>query len=266
MKEYGYHEAANIWPLASKKKIDEIADSIKESGQEFEIEIYEDQILDGRCRYLACKIAGVEPRFIQVNPLDVVAHVLIRNQYRRHSSLNQLAISAGKAAKLWSKYKEEGEKEQEEAGIHGSEGGRGKKKPLRTVGLKGNRAPQSRDKLGKDFGISGRSAERGKNIVQKGVPEISDAVLEKKVSLQKGEEIAKLPVKEQGAALEISTRPKVVKKKPEQKKKKGDDLKLVGKGILLARKAVDILSRIPKNDALREQGFKLVSKWLREHK
>ena len=61
--DYVPHPAADIFPLLSEADLRELADDIKEHGQLDPIEILEDtnQILDGRNRYLACQLAGVEP-------------------------------------------------------------------------------------------------------------------------------------------------------------------------------------------------------------
>jgi hypothetical protein len=44
-----------------------------------------------------------------------------------------------------------------------------------------------------------------------------------------------------------------------------EDRKLKGKGIFMAHEAINILSRIPKDDALRQDGFRLVDDWITRH-
>lgn len=50
----------------------------------------------------------------------------------------------------------------------------------------------SRDALGKQFGISGRTAERGTKVVELGISELQEAVWEGDVGLVEGERIAKI--------------------------------------------------------------------------
>lgn len=56
--------------------------------------------------------------------------------------------------------------------------------------------------------------------------------------------------------------------KPDQQSKEqeaatGGPVKLLGVGTIRAHEAISILSRIPRNDALRSAGFKMVKDWIR---
>ena len=68
---------------------------IKAKGLLRPIILYEGKILDGRNRYLACQIAGVEPRFVQWSgkgsPLQ---WVISENLVRRHLTSSQRAVVA----------------------------------------------------------------------------------------------------------------------------------------------------------------------------
>ena len=59
--KYPFHPLANLFPLASAARLDEMSASIREHGQLLPIFLYEGQVLDGRNRMLACAKAGVEP-------------------------------------------------------------------------------------------------------------------------------------------------------------------------------------------------------------
>ncbi|MDX9763263.1 MAG: hypothetical protein RBT82_14545, partial [Desulfomonilia bacterium] len=67
-----------------KKILDELAESIRTEGLYLPIVLYEGKILDGRNRYLACKIAGVEPRFITYGGDCPWEFVWAENAERRH--------------------------------------------------------------------------------------------------------------------------------------------------------------------------------------
>ena len=57
-----FHEYANIYRMLPETELAKLAQNIREKGQLLPITSYEGQILDGRNRYKACEIAGVDPR------------------------------------------------------------------------------------------------------------------------------------------------------------------------------------------------------------
>ena len=72
-----------------------LADDIKARGLDHDVIVHEGNVLDGRNRYLACEIAGVEPRFTEWqgkgSPLEWVVG---QNLLRRHISSSQRAVVA----------------------------------------------------------------------------------------------------------------------------------------------------------------------------
>jgi hypothetical protein len=93
MKE---HPLAAIFPMLPDDELQDLADDIKAHGliQPIAICEYEgeDTILDGRNRYAACKIAGVEPRFERISGGDIRPVVAAANLKRRHLSKAQRAF------------------------------------------------------------------------------------------------------------------------------------------------------------------------------
>lgn len=67
MEELAVHEAAEIFPLMTQTELDALATSIQERGLLRPIVLQDGKILDGRARYLACQMTGVEPRFRKIN-------------------------------------------------------------------------------------------------------------------------------------------------------------------------------------------------------
>jgi hypothetical protein len=64
LKEIGLHPACAIFPMMSEEELNDLAFSIKANGLRDPITLDEQgRIVDGKCRYEACKRAGVEPRF-----------------------------------------------------------------------------------------------------------------------------------------------------------------------------------------------------------
>lgn len=107
MKSYKPHPIANLFPLLTGAALKELAADIKDCGLEIPIVLYEDQILDGRNRFAACKIAGVDPRFVEYEGSDPIAHVVSLNLHRRHLNESQRGMVAGKAKVLFEKQAKE---------------------------------------------------------------------------------------------------------------------------------------------------------------
>lgn len=84
MKDYEFHEIASLFPLMDEKSLNELAESIRTEGLYLPIVLYEGKLLDGRNRYLACKKAGVEPRFITYGGDSPWEFVWAENAERRH--------------------------------------------------------------------------------------------------------------------------------------------------------------------------------------
>lgn len=92
---YEFHEYAEIFPLMGSDEIGKLGKSIKDYGQEQDIILYKDKILDGRNTYLACRGEGIIPRFSYYNSkLDPLEYVRIKNLHRRHLSAAQRAAVA----------------------------------------------------------------------------------------------------------------------------------------------------------------------------
>ena len=83
------HPVANIFPLLSDDELKELAQDIKENGLRQTIVLHEEKILDGRNRYRACKLAGVESRFEKFKGDSAASFVISMNLKRRHLSASQ---------------------------------------------------------------------------------------------------------------------------------------------------------------------------------
>lgn len=89
---YEFHEYAELLPLMNQAEIEDLGISIEQNGQEDDIALYENKILDGRNRYLACHGRGITPRFRRFNSfLDPLVYVKVRNVDRRHLNTAQRA-------------------------------------------------------------------------------------------------------------------------------------------------------------------------------
>ncbi len=59
------HPAAELFPLMSEERLEQLTQSIRERGQRSAIVLCDGLVLDGRNRWLACQRAGVVPRTIE---------------------------------------------------------------------------------------------------------------------------------------------------------------------------------------------------------
>jgi len=95
-----FHEVAGIFPLMGETELAELADDIKANGLIEPIVLCNGQILDGRNRYLACQVAGVEPHYEAWTGGDPLAYVVSKNLKRRHLNESQRAVVAAKIANM----------------------------------------------------------------------------------------------------------------------------------------------------------------------
>jgi ParB-like nuclease family protein len=79
------HPALAIIPLMTELEFEGLTHSIKRSGLYDPIVLIGETIIDGRCRLIACRRAGVEPRFKQMpERWDPVDYVVSANLLRVH--------------------------------------------------------------------------------------------------------------------------------------------------------------------------------------
>ncbi len=98
--EMQVHPLAKIFPLPSEDDLRSLAEDIKQNGLLEPITTFQGVILDGRCRYLACGRAGVEPKFEEYAGADHIGFVVSKNVRRRHLTESQRAMAAAKLADL----------------------------------------------------------------------------------------------------------------------------------------------------------------------
>lgn len=95
-----FHQIANIFPMLGVEELGELADDIMLNGLHQPIVLYQGQILDGRNRYQACELAGIEPDCTEYEGDDPLGYVLSLNLHRRHLTASQRAALAAEIANL----------------------------------------------------------------------------------------------------------------------------------------------------------------------
>lgn len=61
------HPAADIFPMMEEKRLTELAQDIRDNGQQEPIRLLDGSLIDGRNRLAACRMAGVQPKFTSVS-------------------------------------------------------------------------------------------------------------------------------------------------------------------------------------------------------
>jgi ParB-like chromosome segregation protein Spo0J len=182
-----YHEYANLFPMLPDAELQELANDIKAHGLQVPVTTYQGKILDGRNRWRACQIAGVEPSMTEYTGDDPLAFVVSGNLIRRHLDESQRGMVAAKLANL-------------------PEGRPGKTTP--PIG------GVSQDAAAKMLNVGARTAERASRVVKAGTPELQAAVEAGEVNLNQAEQLAKLPAARQ---LEVLAEgPEAVKEKAKE--------------------------------------------------
>jgi hypothetical protein len=166
------HEYANLFPMLPDAELQELANDIKAHGfrKQFPIITLDGKILDGRNRWRACEIAGVQPLIEEFSGEDPLAFVVSGNLNRRHLSASQRGVVAAKMANL-------------------PEGRPGKTTP--PIG------GVSQDAAAKMLNVGARTAERASRVVKAGTSELVAAVESGEVNLNQAEQLAKLPAARQ---------------------------------------------------------------------
>ena len=94
------HPIANIFPMMSNEALIELSKDITSNGLGIPILLYEGKILDGRNRYQACDLAGIEPEYTEYEGDDPLGYVLSLNLHRRHLTASQRAALAVEVANM----------------------------------------------------------------------------------------------------------------------------------------------------------------------
>lgn len=164
-----FHPLANIFPLIEGAAFDDLVADIREHGVREPVWLYEDQILDGRNRWRAAEVAGVDCQTRVYAGDEPVQFVLSLNLHRRHLSESQRAMVGAKLANLG----------------HGQ-------RPDRSIDLSTTQ-PQAAEMLN----VSVPSIKRARDVIAGGSPELVHAVESGSVSVSAAADVATLPKQEQ---------------------------------------------------------------------
>ncbi|MDA8092436.1 MAG: MT-A70 family methyltransferase [Betaproteobacteria bacterium] len=166
---YPIHAAAHLFPRMTTDEFEQLKADIAAHGQQAPILLHEGQVVDGRHRLRACAELGIAPRFEEIEasnqPIEQV--VVSINLHRRHLTDGQKAVIAARIANL-------------KLGSN-----------QHTAGAVSQK--QAADELG----ISVDTLQRGKQVLEKGAPELIQAVEEGRIDISNAARISKLDRDEQ---------------------------------------------------------------------
>ena len=95
-----FHPLANIFPLIDGQAYNDLVADVLKHGVREPVWLYEGQILDGRNRWRAAQVAGVECGTRIYEGDDAPGFVVSLNLHRRHLSESQRAMVAAKLANM----------------------------------------------------------------------------------------------------------------------------------------------------------------------
>ncbi|WLR92164.1 hypothetical protein [Shinella zoogloeoides] len=93
-----YSRFAMIFPPLAAREVLELSRDIALHGLRSPIVLLDDEILDGRARFEACRMVGIDPIFETHDGDDPLAFVVSGNLHRRHLNESQRAIVAARLA------------------------------------------------------------------------------------------------------------------------------------------------------------------------
>lgn len=157
------HPLAGLFPMLPEREIAELADDICTFGQRAPIVVLDGQVLDGRNRLAACRLADIEPSFDIYEGDDPLAFVLSHNLHRRHLTASQRAMVAAQIVD-W------------ETGLNQHTG----------------RANLPAHEAARRLSISERAVKAAKRIHDRGSDELVAAIHDGRVSVHAGEAISEL--------------------------------------------------------------------------
>lgn len=192
---YDFHPIANLFPLIEGDEFDNLCADIRANGLRQNIILFEGKILDGRNRYRGCKKVGERPRFIEYLGNDPFGYVAALNLLRRHLSPSQRGMIAAEMANM-------------KRGDNQHSAGGSAPVPILNYESKSNDLTEachsepsvnliSQADAAKRMGVSTRTVTSAAKVIERGAPELVQAVKSGDVSVKTAASIVSLPAADQ---------------------------------------------------------------------
>lgn len=199
-----WHPYANIFPLIEGPAFDVLVEDIKAHGLNYQIMMFQDKVLDGRNRYLACIKAGINPEdpdlidYFEGTENDALDYVVSANLNRRHLSESQRGMVHARVATF-----------------------RPGRQPKTNTAIA---VFKSQANVAKSLSISVDTGQRARQVLESGVPELVKRVDAGELSVNVASQIAQLPRERQEkvAKLPVAELRGVVKR--ERRKERMEEL------------------------------------------
>lgn len=175
------HPLADLFPLIEGDEFGALVADIKANGLNEPIWLHGDgSILDGRNRFRACQVAGVQPRYrTWTGTGSPVAFVLSQNLRRRHLNASQCAVLALEVERQLSI---EAKERQRKAAARGGAARPAAAPKVPEIVPEPSRENESREQAGKLVGVSGRYVQDAK-AVQAKAPELVKRIEKGEITL-----------------------------------------------------------------------------------
>jgi len=181
--DYDTHPAADVFPLLTGAAFVALVEDILANGLREPIVLCDGTILDGRSRLLACRKAGVEPRFETFDG-DPWLFVWSENVERRHLEPGTRAVYRLKWEAERNQWDERWRERKEAADEARSESQKARPKENVVSNVANDVPDHAHVELAHEAGVSPRTAQKA-ILVRSEAPELFDAVADGKVSLNR---------------------------------------------------------------------------------
>ena len=169
--DWELHEYCKLFPPMPEEQFSALKDDIRDNGLRNPIVLFENKILDGRHRYLACLRLGRQPVSVIYDGEDPLGFVISHNLNRRHLDESQRAMIAARLANMM--------------GV-----GRPSKDIAPIGAISGSEAADR-------MSVGRRNVVRAKKVLKEGTPELADAVDTGKIAVSVAAKIAELEPEQQ---------------------------------------------------------------------
>lgn len=194
-KTVGYHALSLLFPKMSKRAYNALLEDIRLNGQKVDIVTYKGKILDGRHRYEACLELDKEPVMVPLpDSEDPRKYVISINSTKRDLSQSQRGMIG---AKLTNTPKAGG---RPKAFIDGTTEPAGDEEPGKIAAFLADGAGWvSAAGAAVIMGCSVRMVRSARRVLERGIPDLVEAVENDQVAVNRAEKISELSVEEQQA-------------------------------------------------------------------
>ncbi len=201
-----HHPIAKLFPVLAESELAELAEDIAKNGQREPGVVWQNMLLDGRNRQLACKLNGIPFKSVTkdfASESDAVAFSISANLRRRHLSESQRAMIGAKLVEFLAAAKPQ-------ASTKGGE----------DAPNAGNQETlKSRDKAAETLNVSARSIQNAIKVRAEGAPKLVNAVNAGQASVSAAAQVASLGKDEQVKIVKMPGGVKAAAKKLRNAKK-----------------------------------------------